>query len=275
MESESKLGVTELSETMLITLWAKSEETMRSDGILKDNKALEIYNMLQYDFSKFKKAKFSQFGTCLRAKIIDEKTKEFFLKHPDAVVIQLGAGIDARYERLQCPLITHWYDLDLSEVINLRRKYLGESERNTYIASSMFEYDWIDKVQSHDKPTLIIIEGVTMYFEPEKMEEFFKTLSFRFKNATVIFDMLAYAAVGRSNMHDSLSKMGKSVEFLWSLLDSKQMEQWSDRIKVEKDIYFSDCDMNYRIPFVFRVLFKFRYFYLRFNQRIVTLHIGD
>ena len=46
MESESKLGVTELSETMLITLWAKSEETMRSDGILKDNKALEIYSLV-------------------------------------------------------------------------------------------------------------------------------------------------------------------------------------------------------------------------------------
>ena len=104
---ENKL--TDVPETMLITLWAKAEETKRADALLHDEKAVEIIDKIEYDFSKFSKAKFSQAGCCVRAGLIDAETKDFLNKHPDAVVVQLGAGIDARYERLQCPPVTHWY----------------------------------------------------------------------------------------------------------------------------------------------------------------------
>ena len=154
---ENKL--TDVPETMLITLWAKAEETKRADALLHDKKAVEIIDKIEYDFSKFSKAKFSQAGCCVRAGLIDAETKDFLNKHPDAVVVQLGAGIDARYERLQCPPVTHWYDLDLEEAIKLRRQLLSESERNTYISSSMFDYGWIDIVKSHGKPVLVFRIG--------------------------------------------------------------------------------------------------------------------
>ena len=86
-----------IPETMLIPLWAKATETMRKDALLVDSKAVEIMQKIDYDFSKFRKAKASQVGCCIRAKLIDEEVTAFLNEHPDAVVIQLGAGIDARY----------------------------------------------------------------------------------------------------------------------------------------------------------------------------------
>ncbi len=268
---ENKL--TDVPETMLITLWAKAEESKRPDALLRDEKAQEIIRKIDYDFSKFGKASFSQSGCCVRASLIDEEIKAFFAEHPDAVAIQLGAGIDARYERLQRPEITHWYDLDLEESIDLRRKLLFESERNTYIASSMFDYGWTDTVKSHGKPVLIIIEGVLMYFEPEQVKAFFDEICRRFDNATVLFDMLAFSLVGHSKQHDSLRKVGKGVEFRWSVLDTKEMETWNPKLRVEKEYYLSDYD-NGRFPFLFRILYHIPWFYRRFNQRVVRLRIG-
>lgn len=275
MKEEKLLAdkLTDVPETMLITLWAKAEETKRADALLRDEKAREIMEKIDYDFSKFKNAKFSQAGCCIRAGLIDREIGDFIAHHPDAVAIQLGAGIDARYERLGRPDITHWYDLDLPEAIDLRRKLLSESERNTYIASSLFDYGWIDTVKSHGKPVLIVIEGVLMYFEPEQVKAFFAELSNRFDNVTVLFDMLAFKLVKHSKQHDSLRRVDGNAEFRWSLLDAKEMEKWNPRIRLEKEYYMSLYDKG-RYPFVFRTLYKIPYFFRHFNQRVERVRIA-
>ena len=51
-----------IPETMLITLWAKATELKQQNPLLRDEKAAEIISKIDYDFSKFKKAKFSQAG---------------------------------------------------------------------------------------------------------------------------------------------------------------------------------------------------------------------
>ena len=43
-----------IPETMLITLWAKAEETKQKKPLLRDETALGILSQINYDFSKFK-----------------------------------------------------------------------------------------------------------------------------------------------------------------------------------------------------------------------------
>ena len=136
----------------------------------------------------------------------------------------------------------------------------------------MFDYGWTEIVKSHGKPILIIIEGVLMYFEPEKIKAFFRELCTRFDNATIVFDMLAFALVGHSGQHDSLRKVDKDIEFKWSLLNTRDMEAWNPKIKLEKEFYMSKYDHG-RFPFVFRMLYKIPYFFRHYNQRVVKLVI--
>lgn len=272
MQGKIEHKLTDVPETMLITLWAKAEESKRSDALLYDKKAVEIIENIDYDFSKFKKAKGSQVGCCIRASLIDKEISNFLVQYPDAVVIQLGAGLDARYERLHYPAITHWYDLDLDDSIALRRRFLTESERNTYIVSSMFDYGWMEIVNAHGKQVLIILEGVLMYFSPEEVEAFFNELCLRFHNVTVLFDMLCFALVGRTKHHDTLSKVGENVEFKWSLLNTKEMETWNPKIRIEKEYYMSKYDQG-RYPLILRMLYKVPYFSKRLDQRVVKLQI--
>lgn len=44
-------------------------------------------------------------------------------RHPDAVVISIGCGLDTRYSRLDNGTI-YWYDLDLPEPIRVRKQFL-------------------------------------------------------------------------------------------------------------------------------------------------------
>lgn len=84
--------------------------------------------------------------------------------------------------------------------------------------------------------------------------------------------MLAFSLVGRSKKHDSLRKVGKDVEFRWSLLDSKDMETWNPKIHIEKEFYMSEHEHG-RYPFVFRILYNIPYFFRHFNQRVIRLRI--
>lgn len=264
--------LTEIPETMLTTLWAKAVETDRPNPLLRDEKAKEIIGQIDYDFSKFKKAKLSQVGCCIRAKLIDNEVRMFLAQHPDAVVIQLGAGLDARYERLGRPEVMHWFDLDLKESIDLRRHFLTETERNTYLAESMFDEDWLDKVRAYDKPVLIILEGVLMYFSQVEVQMLFQKICDKLPSATVLFDMLAFAFVGREQQHDMLRKMDKGVRFKWSLLKAKDMERWNSRLHVKEELFMGDYDEG-RFPFVFHLFLRIPYIRRRFNQRIIKIEV--
>ena len=99
-EKISPETVSVLSSTMLIPLWAKAVEQGRAQPLLRDDEAVRMLDKIDYDFSKFAKVKASQVGCCGRAKLLDDMTRHFIAEHPDAVVVQIGAGLDARYERL-------------------------------------------------------------------------------------------------------------------------------------------------------------------------------
>ncbi|MCR5076626.1 MAG: class I SAM-dependent methyltransferase [Prevotella sp.] len=273
MKEKVKTRLTEIPETMLTTLWAKAVETDRPDGLLRDGKAKEIIEQIDYDFTRFRKARLSQVGCCIRARLIDDEARQFLDLHPDAVVIQLGAGLDARYERMGQPPVSHWFDLDLPEAISLRRRFLTESERNTFLSESMFDEAWIERVKSYGKPILIILEGVVMYFSQDEIERLLSRLCDRLPSATVLFDMLAYVAVGHARQHDMLREMDNVAEFRWSLLNTRDMEEWNSRLHIRKEYYMSEHDEG-RLPFVLRLLCKIPYFWRRLNQRVVRLEIG-
>lgn len=125
-------SISALSETMLVTLWAKAVEAGRSDALLYDAEAVRMIKQIDYDFSIFQGAKMSQPGCCGRTALIDGEVRHFLSACPDAVVVQLGTGLDARFERLGKPAVTAWYDLDLPEVIELMRTLLQE-KGDTYL----------------------------------------------------------------------------------------------------------------------------------------------
>lgn len=268
-----------ISETMLITVWARAVETQQKKGLINDPFAIDTIKKIDYDFSVFNKATMSQAGCCIRSKLIDNQTLTFIKQHPDAVIIQLGAGLDSRLQRLQLQdpdtvaNITHWYDLDLAEAISIRKAICPGHPKNSLLEMSLFDDDWIEIVQTHNKPILIIIEGVLMYFEEAAVKNLFTRLCQRFDKTTVLMDMLAYNAKGNAKHHDSLKHTKQKSEFKWSLLNSLDMEQWHEKIHLTQEMYMSDY-AGKRFPWWMRLIYKTPFGYKRVNQRILRIDIS-
>ena len=80
-----------------------------------------------------------------RTKQFDDKIKAYIADHPRASVINLGAGLDTTFYRVDNGTI-HWYDHDLPAVIDIKRQLLPEPDRVTYIAKSLFDPSWFEDV---------------------------------------------------------------------------------------------------------------------------------
>lgn len=264
-----------LSSTLLIPLWAKAVEYERPDALLKDAEAVRMVELIDYDFSSFGSAKLSQIGCCGRSLIIDNEVRRFIGRYPDGVVVQLGAGLDARFERLGRPPITAWYDLDLPEVMTIRQLLLPESG-NRYLTGSMFDRDWVDVVSMHNKPVLLILEGVLMYFEEAEIKRLFAMVRRHFTRVGILFDSVPPLALGHAKHHDALRNMERTQrpEFVWALKNPSEMENWQPGLKVTAQFHLSDlCRKRY--PWWARLAYKIRWVRRMFDQMIYYAEIDN
>ncbi len=179
-----------VSETLLIPLWVRAVETQRPDPIIRDEKAVEIMENIDYDLSTFGEARISQVGVSIRTRLLDDAISDFIRQHPDAVVVNLGAGLDTRFERMDNGTV-RWYDLDLPEGIDLKRLFFEESDRYRFIAKSVLDFSWMDEVHVSDEPLLIIAEDLLTCFEEREIKSIFETLATRFPDAEMLVEMPA------------------------------------------------------------------------------------
>ena len=81
MQERFKPKTGAVQETLMIPLFGRAVETNKPNGLLRDPKAVEIVETLDYDFSKWKKA-WSLAGCCVRTIIYDRMPREFLNDHP-------------------------------------------------------------------------------------------------------------------------------------------------------------------------------------------------
>ena len=264
--------LTGVSETLLIPLWARAIEGDSPEPIVIDHKAAEMVAQIDYDFSRFQSARLSQVGVAVRTMLFDKAVLAFVERHPRAVVVNLGAGLDTRYDRLKLRHVD-WYELDVPESMAWRRHFFCESQRYRFLTKSVFDLSWMDNIEAAGRPVILIAEGLFMYFAEEKLRPLFQEIATRFAGQEMLFEMLAPFLVGKSKHHDSVSKMDGSPEFRWSLKDSRTLQTWHEGIRVVQEWnYFDYCKARWgwlgrcaRLPFVRP----------RFASRIVQLRLAS
>jgi O-methyltransferase involved in polyketide biosynthesis len=204
--------LSDVSETSLITLYLRAMESQRPDALIKDEKAVELVARMSYDFDRIRQIPLSEANKIviiLRNREFDRYARDFLTRHPQAVVVHIGCGLDSRLERVDNDQVK-WYDLDLPDVIELRRKFIGdEGERYHLLGCSVFDNIWLDTVSAHhQRPFLFLAEGVFMYFEGAQVKSLVLTLRDHFPGAELVFDAFSPLHVRWSKLQLSLTKVG-------------------------------------------------------------------
>lgn len=210
-----------VQETLLVPLFARAYVSKHYKSKFLDPLSINLVDKIEYDFSKFEKGKLSIWGVLARTIILDRECKKIISENPDITILTIGCGLDTRFNRIDNNKIK-WIGLDFSEVIELRKKLLTKTEREIYIEGNALDENWVNKIKIEGK-TLIILEGILMYFSEEEVKKLFKILNDNFPNAIILAEFSKPFLVKNQKYHDTIKK--SSAAFKWGIFNSKNIEK--------------------------------------------------
>lgn len=111
-----------------------------------------------------------------RSWALDELIGAFTSRYANAQVLNLGAGLSTQFHRLDNGFMT-WLDVDLPEIVELRRAVLPPRARQRAHAADFTRPDWAQSLPLRSAPTLIVAEGLTMFLDPAIVHRLFRDLA--------------------------------------------------------------------------------------------------
>ena len=111
----------EVNKTLFIPLYGKSKVS-KQNIILHDPDAERIWEAEKFPIHGKSKSKWLAYNMAMRARVFDDWTDSMLEQNPDALILHIGCGLDARCNRVKQPY-KRWIDCDFPDVINIRKKY--------------------------------------------------------------------------------------------------------------------------------------------------------
>lgn len=259
-------------QTLLIPLYARAAETRRRWPLLRDPMAGEILAAIDYDLDRLKSMGQGLRGAVLRTVIYDAWARDFLERHPDGTVVEIGTGLNTRFERLDNGRV-RWFDLDLPEVTDLRRRFFSDTDRRTMIAASVLDREWIDVVRAAPGPYLLLAEAVLLYLTPQQVREALTMIAEAFPGAGMVLDTgtrrMADGLAGQSTMRH----MGATMA--WTCERPSEVEQLvpAMRLTGSRTLMPPPAELHERLPLPSRLLLAAvgRLFRSRLGQYHVNL----
>jgi O-methyltransferase involved in polyketide biosynthesis len=234
MPTHSIRNLNAVSQTLLIPLYIRAMESQRPDALVRDPKALELVAQLDYDFSAVHRPKGDQVNFLLRIREFDRQARAFLAEHPDGVIVDLGCGLDTRFDRVDNGQL-EWYGLDLPEVIELRKELLDETPRSRFIGCSVLDFSWMDALSGQgDKHILFLAEAMLVYLEEAEVKRLVQALAERFPGAELVCDAYSPAVV-RFHPRPPIVPRPR-----WGLKDDRDVEAWAPGIRLLSHWYYFD-----------------------------------
>ena len=225
MERE-KIDLTGAPETMLATLYGRALDSRAPRSVLHDDAAARAVERIDYDFGRTGMTATTAAGVSLRARQLDDWTREFLAAHPEATVLHLACGLDTRAQRLGVPPGVRWIDLDHPDVVALRERLLPTPEGDyRLVGGSVTDDGWLESVPA-DRPTVAVFEGLTMYLEKEDGRRLIERITGRFPSGQLLFDCYGTIGIRLQRLVPAVRNAGATLH--WGIDDPRELEAWHE-----------------------------------------------
>jgi O-methyltransferase involved in polyketide biosynthesis len=171
--------LTPIEKTLLITLTGRALDARTKHPLLGDDVADKVLDRLGPDAGSVKLSGTVKIAVPIRTLMLDRIVGGFIAAHPNAVVVELGCGLETRMHRLSPPATVDWYDIDLPDVIALRRRVIPELDASHLVAASLTDPHWLVGMP-RDRPAIAVADGVVAFLTEADNKQIFTALTDHF-----------------------------------------------------------------------------------------------
>jgi len=244
MVENARHTLTGASETSLASLYWKAMESQRPDALLKDEAAVGLVARMSSDFNQVRQIPMPELLKVMRimfTREMDRYVRDFLSREPHAVVVHIGCGLDSRFERVDNGRV-EWYDLDLPDVIDLRREFIAdEGARYHLLACSVLDEAWLETIEMHSpRAVLFLAETVFVYFTEEQVRSLVLSLRDHFPGAELVFDGWRPFEVWLGNRYFARTRSEFAGLMHWGFWRGREIEGWGKGIHLLDEWGFFD-----------------------------------
>jgi O-methyltransferase involved in polyketide biosynthesis len=243
-ETQVELG--SVQQTLFFPLLARARETGSRRPLLSDPKAVELVRAIDFDLATFKTP--MRFLVVIRTMILDSWIRQFLSEHPQGTVVELGTGLNTRFERTDNGSV-HWIDLDLPDTTELRRRFFADTDRRRMLAASLTDEDWLAEVEQLPGPYFFVSDGVLVYLREEEVTSTLARVAARFPGSRLAFDTYPQAALKWE--HKMAAKRGVAL-WQWACDDPRTLERVGLRLLESATITRPPAGVRAALPARFR-----------------------
>ncbi|MDR2177005.1 MAG: class I SAM-dependent methyltransferase [Treponema sp.] len=263
---ESLQGV---SNTLFIPLAARVFASKKFPEYFYDEKSLALEQYIPGDSIQKKSSEYSFMASVARYYNLDNMVKAFISKNPKCTIVYLGAGLETAYFRLNNQSAL-FYEVDLPEVIDIRRSILGEHENEILIGGDIFDTLWIHKIDT-SFPSLLIASGVFQYFTEDKVMQFITNIRANLNDAELIFDAANETGIQYANKY--VKKTGNTNALMsFYVNDGIDFARKTGAVLIEERVFFTDARklLSKKLGLYTRIAMRV----VDNKKRAVILHLG-
>jgi O-methyltransferase involved in polyketide biosynthesis len=228
---------TPLEDSLFLTLYARALDNRRPKPILGDATADQIVGTIDYDYDNLRVDTNLILSAALRAKKLDQVASEFLARHPDAVGLDLGAGLDTRFERLAPPATVDWYDVDFPAVAAARQRLIPEHSNAHVIGTDVRDPDWLDAVPS-DRPAIIVADGLMGFLTHDELVSLWNRLVSHFPSGEIVLNSYTRFAIWIAHHARGTKTVADLVKFP-GMDDPREPEGWNPKLRLVREIMLS------------------------------------
>ena len=268
-----------VQETLVIPLYGRKLCTERFPRLFQDQKAVELIERLDYDFSALEtqsKSLAHQFGAlevAMRENDLMIELRDYLAKRPRATLVNLGCGLDQTAENCDnglCRIV----NIDLPDVIAVRNELLPESERVRNLTCDLNDMAWFDEIDASNG-VCFLAAGVFYYFKTENIKRLFQAMARRFPGGRLVFDTAGRRAV-KIMLKTWVKEAGiTSISDYFSVDDTQKDFAWMENADVSSRGYmlgYNDL-RDPSVPGLFRLMAKLGDGFMK--MRIVRLDFRE
>ena len=168
-----------------------------------------------------------------RTQKIRQLGQDFFERFAHVQGINLGAGLADYFQWLDNG-INRWMDVDLPEVIDLRKRLMPQAtDRQESRTDDLRVPGWWKRLDlqrhNHHNPLLLIAEGVLMYMQPTEVKAFVQEIgTYAPEGSELLCDFISPLGIGQPSVANH--EPGETVIFAWGAHNGQEITSLHPRL---------------------------------------------